>query len=267
MIIPEKHLQAESSKIAEASGRESQVQPDQSDDVLPPAYTDHLQDAQPTNDAYPTGPPLKAQPTNFLSLHEKDGHIRGCYTIDPLMRVPTSLLAPLGANESEEDRRNLDLRTKDGHVDAEIWLLGRKVEDLPTISKERTTLYLSSRDGNVSARVNTVDVTAPFLLDIYARDGRVTVLLPRSFHGPLLLTSRSSNSVILSDAILEKSTPLSTLDRTRRFFVGPTSEVTGQDWHGDELKVEARDGKIRVRYIDEIDTTAKGGFLSRVFSL
>ncbi|KAH7909844.1 hypothetical protein BJ138DRAFT_181534 [Hygrophoropsis aurantiaca] len=279
MIVPEKkqqlvgeaatiHVAGSSTEPLSAGSEPALTSEADNGPILPPAYADVVLDGQAdfVTTSIAAGPPSTAQPTNFLSLSERDAHIRGCYTIDPLMRVPASLLAPLKPEMSEEDRHNLDLRTKDGNIDAEIWLVGRKPEDLPTVSKKRTTLYLYSKDGNVQAKVNTVGIIAPFSLDILARDGRVTVLLPRSFHGPLLLTCRSGNSVILSESIQEKCTPLSTVQRTRRFFVGDTAVASGDDWDGDELKIEARDGKIRVRYLDEIDTAAKSGFLSRMLS-
>ncbi|KAH7925566.1 hypothetical protein BV22DRAFT_1033838 [Leucogyrophana mollusca] len=183
------------------------------------------------------------------------------------MSTPQFFSTSLSSNEPQKgDRKNLDLRTRDGNIDAEIWLMppGRVEDPLSGMEKKRTTLYLYSRDGYVSAKVNTVHPSAPFLLDIYARDGRVTVLLPRSFNGPLRLTARHG-SVVLSDELQQRSALLSTAERTRRYFVGETFGLTEQDWQGDELKVEARDGKIRVRYIDEVETTQRG-FLGRIFS-
>jgi hypothetical protein len=101
-------------------------------------------------------------------------------------------------------------------------------------------------------------------LDIYARDGRVVVLLPRSFHGSLLLTARQT--VKLSDDLLRRCTTLSTVEHTRRYFVGDFShQIFGDDWNGDELKVVSRDGRITIRYVDEAEPM-KNGFFSRIFS-
>ena len=86
----------------------------------------------------------------------------------------------------------------------------------------------------------------------------MVVLLPRSFHGSLLLTARQT--VKLSDDLLRRSTTLSTVEHTRRYFVGDFShQIFGDDWNGDELKVVSRDGRITIRYVDEEGGTGGRG--------
>lgn len=59
---------------------------------------------------------------------------------------------------------------------------------------------------------------------------------------------------------------LSTVEHTRRYFVGDVSHrLFGNDWNGDELKVVSRDGRIMIRYKDEAELP-KIGFFSRIFS-
>lgn len=107
---------------------------------------------------------------------------------------------------------------------------------------------------------------APFLLDVSSRDGRVTVLLPRSFHGLINLKSRAG-SCTLSDELLQGSTNLGKAEGTTRFVVGDLSTFsTSLPWDGDELKAESRDGSVRVRYADEGPSSAKPGFFKRIFS-
>ncbi|KAG0702191.1 hypothetical protein DFH29DRAFT_512264 [Suillus ampliporus] len=215
MIIPEKQPQNERAKVAEAEQDQSEAVINAMDDALPPAYSNHVQRSQiGSSCSTEFQPPSK--PINFLSLILKDKPIRGSYVIDPLMQIPLNLLPPLNAGETDQDRKNLYLRTKDGSINADIWLIGQ--EEATPKNGNRTTLSLSSKDGSITAKINTVKVVAPFLLDIYARDGRVTVLLPRSFHGLLLLTTRQSAK--LSDDLLQRSTTLSTVEKTQRYFVG-----------------------------------------------
>ncbi|KAG1906300.1 uncharacterized protein F5891DRAFT_1004958 [Suillus fuscotomentosus] len=243
MIIPEKQPQNEYAEVEEAGKDQTEAANNAMDDAPPPSYSTHVQHTSSSGSTV-FQPPSK--PTNFLSLILKDKPIRGCYVIDPQMEIPLNLLPPLVTGETDQERKNLYLRTKDGRV------VGR------------TTLSLSSDDGSITAKINTVKVVAPFLLDIYSRDGRVTVLLPRSFHGSLLLTTRHSTK--LSDDLLQQSTMLSTVEHTRRYFVGDVSHrVFGNDWNGDELKVVSRDGRIIIRYKDEAELP-KIGFFSRIFS-
>ncbi|KAG2151153.1 uncharacterized protein EDB93DRAFT_296409 [Suillus bovinus] len=259
MIISEKQLQDDYTEVAEAGKDQSEAGNNAMDDAPPPAYSKPVQH---TSSSRPTELQPPSKPTNFLSLILKDKAIRGCYVIDPLMEIPPSLLPPMNTGETDQERKNLYLRTKDGSIDADIWLIGQ--EEAAPRNGSRTTLSLSSDDGSITAKINTVKIVASFLLDVYSRDGRVTVLLPRSFHGLLLLTTRQSAK--LSDDLLQQSTILSTVGHTRRYFVGDVSHrFDGNDWDGDELKVVSRDGRIMIRYKDEAELP-KLGFFSRIFS-
>lgn len=235
----------------------------------PPAYNDHAQDTmilRGTQSAADTHSKPKGNPTNYLSVVGSHSPIKGTYVIDPSMHVPSSYLPPLGEGETEGDRKNLHLHTRDGSVDVDIWLVGRQQHS--DIRKHRTTLHVSSRDGSIAIKVHAIDAIQPFFLDVFTRDGRITVLLPRSFHGPVALTSRDG-SCTLSDELLCNSTPLGVADHTTRFFVGDFSAVpdSASQWEGYELKAETRDGRVRVKYVDEDGQSGpKLGLFSRIFS-
>lgn len=261
MIISEKQLQDERAKVVEAGQDQLEPANNVMDDAPPPAYSECVQDAQIASSSSTEFQP-PSQPTNFLSLILEDKPIQGCYVIDPLMQILPSLLPPLNAGETARDRKNLYLRTKDGNVDADIWLIGQ--EAVTPENGSRTTLSLISDEGSITAKINTVKVVAPFLLDIHARDGQVTVLLPRSFHGSLFLTTRQSAK--LSDDILQRSIALSTVEHTRGYYVGDISHrLFYNDCDEDELRVVSRDGRIIIRYRDETELP-KFGFFSRIFS-
>ncbi|KAH7909242.1 hypothetical protein BJ138DRAFT_1155782 [Hygrophoropsis aurantiaca] len=259
MLISEKEL-LKAQDLGGIPTEQPQPTEDPTDDTLPPPYVE--------NPLSPSvlRPPPNIRPTNFVLVNEKDLAIKESYAIDPTIFVPR-YTPPNPKEYPDGERRNLDIRSRDGHVEVQVWLV--HPEDAVNASsgiaasKKRTTMYLYARDGNVTASVNTVPSSAPFFLDIYARDGRVTVLLPRSFSGPLKLNSRDG-PIVLSDGLLQRSALLSNVDRTRIYFVGDVSNMSEDNWQGDELNVEARDGKIKVRYVDEIETQ-KGGFLGRIF--
>lgn len=103
-----------------------------------------------------SAPPFnKGKPTNFLRMVNTDSALKGTYIIDPTLSVPTEYLPPLEEGETEEERCNLHLHSRDGSVDADIWLIGN--EGKPTIGKKRTTMHVSSRDGSVVVKL----VSAP----------------------------------------------------------------------------------------------------------
>ncbi|KAI6104093.1 hypothetical protein F5141DRAFT_1126954 [Pisolithus sp. B1] len=234
----------------------------------PPAYDDHagntivLRSTQSTADRLSKP---KGNPTNYLSVSEMDNSIKGTYIIDPSVHVPSTYLPPLGEGETERDRKNLHLRTRDGSVDVDVWLVGHQGRS--EARKRRTTLHVSSRDGSIAVKVHAIDAIEPFFLDIFTRSGRITVLLPRSFHGPVTLKSRD-RSCTLSDELLQNSTRLGVADYTTRFFVGdfPAACDSVSQWEGYELKAETRDGRVRVKYVDEVRPGSKPGLFSRIFS-
>ncbi|KAG1871468.1 hypothetical protein F4604DRAFT_814524 [Suillus subluteus] len=239
----------------------------------PPSYYDNTSDqdaiAGASSSSIPPQPTYKSKPTNYLHLFNENNSINGEYVIDPGMNIPTSLLPPLRPEESEADRKNLSLRSTNGSVTGEIWLLGTRGAQLfdSKTSTKRTILGIDSKHGSVTARVHTIQGAAPFLLTISANNGSVTVYLPRSFSGFLLLTT-SHGSVFLSDTLSQNCTHLSQVDLTRRYFVGDLSTVDDSDWTGDELRVEAKHGNIRIKYVEEhtnANNTSKGGLLNRLF--
>jgi len=239
----------------------------------PPSYYNNTSDqnaiASASSSSTPLQPTFKSKPTNYLHLFNDNSSIKGEYVIDPGMTIPTSLLPPLSSEESEADRKNLSLHSTHGSVNADIWLLGARAAQ-PSDSKkstQRTTLDVGSDNGSVTARVHTIHGAEPFLLTISSKNGGVNVTLPRSFNGFLLLTTRHG-SVSLADTLSENCTHLSQVDLTRRYFVGDLSTVGDSDWPGDEVRVEAKHGKIRIKYVEEhtsTNDTSKGGLLSRLF--
>lgn len=237
----------------------------------PPAYDDHARDTMVFKRTQPTADKLsklKGNPANYLSVDETHRPIKGTYIIDPSMRVPSTYLPPLGEGETERDRKNLHLHTRDGSVNVDIWLVGHQRHS--EIRNGRTTLHVSSRDGSITVKVHAIDAIEPFFLDVFTRDGRVTVLLPRSFHGPVALKSRHGGCK-LSDELLQNSTPLGVADNTTRFFVGesPAACDSVSQVEGYELKAETRDGSVRVKYVDEDEAGRPGskpGLFSRIFS-
>jgi hypothetical protein len=92
--------------------------------------------------------------TNYVALTRKDHNIKERYAIDPFISVPPSLLPPLEEGETEADRKNLKIKTKDGSVDVDLWVLGGggdiKEEKL---RRKRATLDLSSNDGSITIRM------------------------------------------------------------------------------------------------------------------
>jgi hypothetical protein len=101
-----------------------------------------------------------------------------------------------------------------------------------------------------------------------AHNGHINLCIPRSFQGPLSLTTYHG-SVRFSPGIEAAATTFSDM-RTRKCFVGDYSTWRdGETWIGDAAVVEAKNGSVRVFFDDEaIPESPKSplfGLLSKLF--
>ena len=69
--------------------------------------------------------------------------------------MPRSLLPPLAADESEEDRKNVEFVSNFCSIDVSISLLGDAPD--PNVdngkSRKRTTLYMNSQHGSINVKL------------------------------------------------------------------------------------------------------------------
>ncbi|KAG8982911.1 hypothetical protein FRB94_007703 [Tulasnella sp. JGI-2019a] len=211
----------------------------------PPSYNDATGSA---NDAFVTGPRV-----NYIYVHERDGHIKGEWTIDPTVTVPPSLLAEL---KEGEERANLRLHSQDGHVAGRV----RLVSDKPT----KSFLFASSKDGHVKMSILSRQ-NQRFKLKMHAQDGSVTAQIPSDFEGPISFMLKDG-SLKLSAGVERRLAHFSRSGKNGKGFIG-SLETSGyadigdntEAWAGDELILSSRDGNIRIEYIDEVPETVEGG--------
>lgn len=81
-----------------------------------------------------------------------------------MLSIPSELLPPLPEGESETTRKNLSLQTKDGSINANIFVLLTTAEELQNMEEKmnlRTLIDTSTKDGHV-----TVKMVSPVLLRI-----------------------------------------------------------------------------------------------------
>lgn len=88
-------------------------------------------------------------------------------------------------------------------------------------------------------------------LVLHAHDGNVSLSLPRSFNGPLNVTTRDGG-VHFSPEIAAAVTTFSEME-TRKCFVGDYSAWRDTDaWLGDEAVLDVHDGSVKIQFDDEI---------------
>jgi len=234
-------------------------------DEPPPSYSAQAESGSSSVSSYAT---YKTKATNFLALSTRDSTINGEFIVNPSMRIPSSLLPPLGDNETEDDRKNLSLTSKHSSVHADIWLLSGSPlpsESATSANKpRRTTIRLASEHGSIRAQLHTIDGAAPFSLTGHSSHGTIRLAVPRSFHGFLSISTRHG-SIKLSDTLFQNTTQLSQFENTRKYFIGDFHPME-DTWDGDQVELEAPHGSIRVKYIDEMaEMQGKKGLFSRLF--
>ncbi|KAF8799573.1 hypothetical protein BYT27DRAFT_6859314 [Phlegmacium glaucopus] len=213
------------------------------------------------------------KPSNFVSLSRMNGSIKGSWLIDPSLHIPSSFLPPLPPTAGA--RRNLFLESKNGTIDADIFMAST------SLSKENTTKYIlihtDSLNGSIKARLHDTrssngEVRLPVRLSACCANGAILVHLPRSFRGPIRIKAMNGNTHF-SAAVREHLTPFSEMNHVQRSFLGhfnPSQWDMGTPWEGDELSVEAKNGSVKIFFDDEpeVPRASMGqSFFSRIFSL
>lgn len=74
--------------------------------------------------------------------------------IDPTLVIPPALLPPLAEGETEDTRRNLMLDSKNGTVDADVYILPLRSESSAVMKqRQRTTILAKSWNGSVTTKI------------------------------------------------------------------------------------------------------------------
>ncbi|GLB38964.1 hypothetical protein LshimejAT787_0601260 [Lyophyllum shimeji] len=256
-------------KAAETASPVGTVVDDPPDDP-PPTYTAlSPPGAVGETSAPPKLPPVK--PSNYISIHRSNGSVKSAWVLDPSLTIPASLLPPLSPEETEETRRNFNLKATNGTIEADISFAPYDyTRESKQATRKRATLYINGSNGSITTKLHTPSAPRlPFYLNIFAQNGAVQLHIPRSFHG-LLVIKAANGSTKFSPETTVHLTTFSEVDRTRRCFIGDYSELTdGEEWQGDEVVVEARNGGVKVQYDDEVleKGERKSGFFGRLFGL
>ncbi|KAF7761902.1 hypothetical protein Agabi119p4_9894 [Agaricus bisporus var. burnettii] len=204
-------------------------------------------------------------PTNFYSVCRGHDKVKETVTIDPNLYTPPSLLLPMSPDETEETRKHVRLESIHGSVNATVNIV-------PVLRGEKCKIrmFMRSSHGGVFARINGPESRHPFQLVAHSTYGSVTLRLPRSFEGPIMISLRYG-SVKFSDEINKHLTTFGEANHVRHCFVGDLSRWhagSDVDWGGDEIVVEAKYGGVKIQYDDDAPGSVvrvRPSLLNRVF--
>jgi len=166
---------------------------------------------------------------------------------------------------------------KNGSVDVDITLLvnTEKISIDDANRRKRATLDVGSHNGSVNVKLRRINtptsrITTPFHLNVTSHNGAVTIGIPETFEG-LLNIHAKNGSVKISDEITRHIAMHNEEKRTQRCFVGDISSFNDGDgdWPGDKLDVDAHNGRVKVYFMDEVEseTTKKSSLFSRILGM
>jgi len=221
-------------------------------DDIPPAYLE----SESSLSRPCTIPNLR--PSNFVSLNRANETIKGSWLIDTSLAIPSSFLPPLS---TEGIRNNLAIESKNGGVDADVYLLPTSHSNANTSESKFVFIYTQSNNGSVRTRLHDIKSvngeTRPAIrFSTRSSNGSIYVQLPRSFCGPIRIRT-GHGTTRFSEAVQAHLTPFSDLDHVQRSFLGhfnPSQWDIGAPWEGDELSIETKNGSVKVAYDDESET-------------
>jgi len=193
------------------------------------------------------------KPTNFINLNRANEAIKGSWLIDPTLCFSPSFLPPPPTNGA---RRNLSLESKNGAIDADIFVL-------PTSHSNKNAsnvifIVTQSNNGSVKTRLHdtkSMNGEVRLAVNLFTRssNGSVHVQLPRSFRGPIRIKNNNGNTRFSAE-MQAHLTIFSELDHMQRSFLGdfnPSMFDIGAPWEGDELSIESKNGSVNVSFDDE----------------
>jgi len=223
-------------------------------DEPPPTYTS-VQSSSAPPPPPPAGPsPSPCTPSNvlnFVSISREHASIKEILTVDPSLYIPESFRAPLAKGETESTRKNVRLETVHGQLLAEINLVQDKGA-LETQSPQRASIHLSSTHGAIKVTIPDNPRRPPFILSAKSQNGDIRLTLPRSFIGPVTVSSREHGHVKAS-ALGAHFVTLSEANGKMKGFIGDLSKYTecdgeGKGWKGDELVLDLKHGSAKLRF-------------------
>jgi len=199
----------------------------------PPAYTEPAY----TSTSIPSFPPH-----NHLRISRDDGSIKGTYVIDP------SLPTPPGTGTVKE----LTAHTKDGSVDLKVYLIGGRNLN------RRARIIVGSDDGSVKLSVVERPPYMRTWVAAASLDGNVSVSLPPGFNGLLTITHRKGRATLHPNLVAVTRTFEETAVEYKG-WIGPWTGESIDEWEGDECRILAKDGEVKVGFYEPDSDAGTGG--------
>jgi len=271
-------LNASQKDLPSTSGADALVDTsDPSDEQakIPPGVSSSDADALPTNDSSqdsspppyldsapfcPASTPVNFARSNYLECMETDRAIKGTWTIDSSLAIPSSVLEQQQWDESEGPRPNLNLDCKNQGIKGQIVLCG-PADDV-------VYLRVNSEYGALDLKVDN-QTKQRTQMNFVTRYRGVTVYLPPDFTGHIECETKYG-AVTFSNQVAQNVTRFSNHHGKHLAFLSPSPVPSGGlkgstvfDDAPDKLCAKTENGSIKVYYMGEV---REPGWFGRMFS-
>ncbi|KAH9857321.1 hypothetical protein C2E23DRAFT_900521 [Lenzites betulinus] len=248
-------------------------------DELPPPYTPA---AGPSRTAPPPPPgpappaisaassifrPQNAQTVNNFELFSQHDAISGTYLVDPLL--PSPLAPNLRKKRGRKRGRkwgkgalpadiNAAFRTRHGAISLDLAVVcdaGTTPPLAPGQQKPSACIVAASRHGRINVNLFEVHPGRRVDLEVESRHGKIVILLPPTYDGPLMFQTRNPGTVSFLPAFAARTRTLHATDRETLVICAapdtperpkpPQAGPPGTD-DGDRVLVRTRHGRIVV---------------------
>ncbi|KAI0832046.1 hypothetical protein BC628DRAFT_1351355 [Trametes gibbosa] len=228
--------------------------------------------------------PQNAQTVNNFELFSRHDAISGTYLVDPLL--PSPLAAHLRKKRGKKRARkwgkgalpadiNASFRTRHGALSLDLAVVSDSGVEPPLPpggQKPSACIVASSRHGRINLNLFEVQPSRRVDLEVESRHGKIVILLPPTYDGPLLFQTRNLGAVSFLPAFAARTRTLHATEReTLVVCTAPDAPERPKPPHagppgsddGDRVLVRTRHGRviIGISGLDHVEEPPNGGGL------
>ncbi|KAI0630637.1 hypothetical protein C8Q77DRAFT_1063042 [Trametes polyzona] len=236
--------------------------------------------------------PQNAQTVNHFELFSKHTAISGTYLVDPLLPIPgqgssrklrrSKKSKRAWGKEAQAAQVNACFRTRHGALNLDVAVVADPSRAAPLAEGQKipACVVVESRHGRVNVNLSEVQPGRSIDLQVESCHGKIVLLLPPTFDGPIKFNTRNPGAISFLPAFAARTRTLRASDRETLVIctapddparpkppatATPTAQATG-----DRALVCTKHGRIIVGVsgIDRVEEAQPaGGLLSRLGDL
>ncbi|KAK7033525.1 hypothetical protein VNI00_012749 [Paramarasmius palmivorus] len=201
----------------------------------------------------------KRTPSNYIRIVRDKGEVQDNFVLDTSINIKENLLPELDESEKAVGRRNLCVKTKDnrGEIDIGVDIKGTAG------TRKKITIEAEALKADALLRLDAPAIETRPLLRVHVTSGNgiIVVFLPSSTAG--LINVTSTGPVILSEKLAEATNIVNEDGQSRKYIIGTVDEWDEED--KDQFFINAKHGRVYLRYNDEPHVKPVVGFWARCF--